>query len=102
MKVEAYRCDNCGQIREYEEMTGIMPIEDIFTRILSFPVCKCEKTNVHFCNSCYSKVVLQQARLIDRKKNETEYREKIIELGFLLRSNCVRNVASRKKFARLE
>jgi len=102
MKVEAYRCDYCGQIRELDEMTGVIPIEDMFDRMASYPICNCEKTNVHFCTTCYGKVVLQKARLIDRKKDEHGYAAKLKELQYLLRESCVRNIINRKKFARLE
>lgn len=102
MKVEAYRCDFCGQIRDFEAMTGINPIEDMFDRLSSFPICRCEKTNVHFCTTCYQKVVLNFARLIDRKKQEDEYAHKLKELQYLLREQCVRNIMNGKKFARLE
>lgn len=99
MKVEAYRCDRCGNLRPYEAITGINPTEDLFDRMASFPVVSNPaKVNFHVCNECYHSQVLEPARIIDRKKNEDIYKAKIKELGYLLRSTCVSNVMNRKKF----
>lgn len=103
MKVQAYRCDFCGHIRPDEEITGVIPSEDMFEKIKSFPISmNNDKTNVHFCITCYNKIVIEKARIVDRKKNEREYRLKLEELSYLLKSTCVHNVVNRKKFVRLE
>lgn len=103
MKVEAFRCDYCGNIRPDDEITGVNPIEDLHDRMLSFPImANNTKTNVHFCTTCYNKVVIEKARLVDRKKDERLYELKLKELQYLLRSTCVSNIIQRKKFARLE
>lgn len=103
MKVQAYRCDCCGNIRADEMITGISPVEDMFDKQLSFPIINNnEKTNIHVCTVCYNKIVLEKARLIDRKQNEREYELKLKELQYLLRSTCVTNVIKGKKFVCLE
>lgn len=99
MKVEAYRCDYCGRIKDYHAITGIYPIEDMFDKQRSYPVCPDPaKTNVHFCTECYNKVVIEKARTVDRRNDERLYELKVKELGFLIRSACVRNVMTKKIF----
>jgi hypothetical protein len=99
MKVEAYRCDCCGYVKEESEMTGIMPVEDMFDRMKSFPICtNPTKTTVHFCLSCYQRNVIEKVRTVDRKKDERLYELKLNELQYALRSTCVTNVRNRKKF----
>lgn len=92
VKVEAYRCDYGMHIVELDGIIGINPIEDMFDKLLSYPICKPDKTNVHACGECYKKVVLIPAgNLVNRKKSETAYKAKIKELGYGFRSQAVRN-----------
>lgn len=99
MKVEAFRCDYCGHVKEENEMTGVIPMEDMFEKLKSFPICNNPaKASVHFCLSCYQKAVIEKIRTMDRKKDERGYELKLLELSYLLKSTCVSNVRNRKKF----
>lgn len=102
MKVPAYRCDFCGNIFEADEVKGIMPIEDMFSAIESFPSTdKLDKTNVHHCIECSRvHVIIPADRECPRRKDERLYQLKFKELYYLLKSTCVLNVKNRKKFVR--
>ena len=101
-KVEAYRCDRCGNIKPYKGIVGIIAVEDMFDKMRSYPVnTKPEKCMVHVCTDCYASEVTEKARIIDRGKNQREYDLKVKELGFNLRQTCVFNVRD-KRLARLE
>lgn len=103
MKVQAYRCDHCGRIREDDCIIGVIPSEDLFERLKSFPITSNnDKTNCHYCTTCYEAVVLSALRLIDRRKDEHLYAGKMAERQYLLRSTVVENVRKKKKFPRLE
>lgn len=53
-KVIAYRCNYCHIIKDESEIFGIIPTEDLFNKILSYPsINKLDKTNVHYCVECY-------------------------------------------------
>lgn len=100
MKVQAYRCDFCGMIKEEKYIVGINPLEDLFEKIKSFPIMSNpEKTNVHICTNCTREnAAVPAANQVNRKKNESEYKAKYEELSFILRSQCVHNVRSGKVF----
>lgn len=60
MQVRAYRCDNCGKIKIDDEITGIMPSQDMFDLMNSYPETKkLDRTNIHFCLSCYDIAVIK-------------------------------------------
>jgi hypothetical protein len=92
-KVEAYRCDVCFTIKTDDETVGITPTEDLFDRMLSFPIeNKIERAKVHICVECYKKEVTEAAqRTVNRRKDETAYKAKIKELGYGIRSKAVFN-----------
>jgi predicted RNA-binding Zn-ribbon protein involved in translation (DUF1610 family) len=100
MKVEAYRCDRCGFIKQDDAIQGIIPSEDIFEKLESFPICpNPAKTSVHVCTECYDKEVVQKARVINKKTNAKEHELKLKELAYNLKHTCVMNVYNKKKFA---
>jgi hypothetical protein len=102
MKVEAYRCDRCGAIRQYDGIVGIIAIEDMFDRLSSYPTdTKPERCKVHVCTECYNKEVVEKARVIDRGKDNRGYELKVKELAFNLRQTCVFNVRDKRKLVSL-
>jgi hypothetical protein len=89
-KVIAYICNHCGAIREERAILGIMPTEDIFDRMSSFPFTKSlEKTTVHGCTECFNK--LQDTNRENRRKDELAYMKRRAELSFMFRQQCVHN-----------
>lgn len=101
-RIEAYRCDRCGNIRPYGAIVGIIAVEDMFDKLKSFPTNpKPEKCMVHVCTDCYSSEVTEKARVIDRGKDSRGYELKVKELAYNLRQTCVFNVRD-KRLARLE
>ena len=57
-KVNAYRCDFCGVVKEDKECSGISPVKDMFDPLESNKACPCENSDVHFCLDCYRVQVL--------------------------------------------
>ena len=95
-KVESYRCDYCGQIKDSENIVGISLVEDIFDRLLSFPIIK-HNTNaeVHGCTDCYN-YCMTEASSINRRKYEQLYIDKRKEAGYNFRKQCVFNFIEKK------
>lgn len=93
MKVDAYRCNYCGHIKDSDEITGINPTEDMFNKLDSYPITtKLHTTNIHFCIECYKDKVVKAAEIaIDRKRFEEQYKMKIKELGYGFRYQTVYN-----------
>jgi hypothetical protein len=93
MKVEAYRCDYCGHIKEAEEIVGVSRKQDMFDRMKSFPVTNFpEREQVHYCTDCYNQHVIYVAeREVDRKRDEEKYRLKVLEMSYNLAHQCVAN-----------
>lgn len=99
MKVNAYRCDKCGEIKPEDEMRGIIDIEDLFVDYSrSFPSCDPDKGRAHHCLSCSAIVINQADSLCPRRKDERLYQLKFNELYYNLRHTCVLNVRNKKKF----
>lgn len=102
-KIEAFKCDNCGTIVEYEDCVGIKPVEDMFDKQSSYPsISNPSKCEIHMCVSgCYNKFVLIPAshQVKRNKNNEAEYKAKLKELAYGLRSQTVAKwrAASRNK-----
>ena len=92
--VTAYRCDYCFQIKLDTEIVGIIPTEDLFDRLRSYPTTsKSHKTQIHYCLECYKHNVLNMVeKFVTRKKNEIEYKAKVLEFSYSLRAKCVSNV----------
>lgn len=92
-KVNAYRCNYCGQIKEEKSITGILPTEDLFDKLNGYPITnKLDKTEVHFCTDCYNAAVLRVAAVaIDRKRFEDLYKEKLKELSYSFKYQTVYN-----------
>lgn len=91
--IDAYRCDACGIIKIEDEVVGIIPTEDLFDRMNSYPTThRVNKTTVHYCLDCYRRDVLDIAdRYCSRKANEAAYKEKIKEMSYGLRFKAVTN-----------
>jgi hypothetical protein len=100
MQVEAYRCDFCGVIKEEKYISGITPVEDLFDKLESYPLqMNQRKTNVHFCNDCYrNNVLIATEKQINRKKDESLYKQKIKELALAFKRQCVLNVRTKRIF----
>jgi hypothetical protein len=93
MKIEAYECDNCGQLKPVDEVVGITEVVDMFDKLLSYPIITPpSKARVHMCVGCYNDIAVASAsRQIDRRKDEKEYASKLKETTYMLRSQCVTN-----------
>jgi hypothetical protein len=90
MKVQAYLTECCGLIKEKHQVVGVSAQDDIIG-LKGFPtVFDPEKADIHYCISCYDKLVIQAVnRLVDRNKNEKKYIEILEELSYTLRKSCV-------------
>lgn len=111
MKVDAYRCDNCGEIKIEKYIVCIIPTEDLFSRIDSYPIAKrLNESNVHFClDKCFRdvqhKAGYEAARFYDedgkakvlRHRDEALYKQKLKELTYGLKQTCINNVRAGKK-----
>lgn len=98
MKAEAYICDKCNTLLISDEVVGVALQEDLFERMLSFPVINDPaKAMVHVCVKCYDMNVTQVAgREFNKKFDERGYELKLREMSYMLRSQCVANY--NKKF----
>lgn len=92
-KIEAYRCDCCQEIKESAECVGVSRKQDMFEKLKSFPINPHpEREEIHYCTTCYNKMVVSPAdREINRKKDEKAYTFKLLELSYILASQCVAN-----------
>lgn len=99
MKVTAYRCDACNNLIVDEEAVGIVPQEDLFNRLLSWPTdMHPERCNIHYCLDCYrEKVLVPASAQADRRVDERLYKLKLEELTFAMKDTIVRRVLTRKK-----
>ena len=97
MKVEAYIVDCCKELRLEKHTIGIVPTEDLYDIINSYPsIANPAKAIVHHCMQCYRKDVLTPAGLqVDRKKDENAYKLKLRELHYALRKKAVDNYRKR-------
>lgn len=90
-KVNAYRCDYCGEIKTEKEIVGISLNADMFEQLKSYPIIKNpEKAEVHGCTDCYNYCMIE-ANSINRKKFELTYIQKRTEAGFNFRKQSVYN-----------
>lgn len=89
----AYICDYKDHLMEDNAIIGISSIEDMFDKLLSYPIVKnSAKAYIHVCTDCYKKSVLIPAsRDVDRKKDEEAYVTKVKELAYGFRSKAVSN-----------
>jgi hypothetical protein len=97
-KVEAYRCDYCHDIVEVNECVGVSLQPDLFDKLAGFPIINnCEKAQVHLCGSCYNKQAVARAEQeVYRRIDEEGYKEKLKELTYGLRAQCVSNFNKQK------
>lgn len=100
MKVNAYRCDNCGEIKPDDNVYGVSKQQDLFDMMASYPdTKKLDDTNVHCCLACYRAFVdIPAQNMSNRKRGEKLYMEKVRELRFGLSQTCVLNVFNKKVF----
>jgi hypothetical protein len=95
-KVNAYRCDYCGQIKTEDKVVGISKIQDLFDALHSYKVINNpDKADVHGCTDCYN-YCLSEANSINRKKYEQLYIDKRTENGLMFRQQCVLNALNGK------
>lgn len=99
-KTVAYICDYKDHLMEENAIIGINPIEDLYDRLMSYPIVKnSAKTDVHACTECYKKAVLIPAsHEVDRKRNEKAYAAKVKELSYGFRAQTVHNHRLKNKF----
>lgn len=93
MKVEAYICDCCQLIKDSSESIGISLQQDAFEILKSYPsIFIPSKAEVHYCLTCYNmKVISVAERETNRRNDERAYKLKIIELTYMLKTQCVLN-----------
>lgn len=93
MKVEAYCCDFCHEVKVAAEMVGVSPKQDLFEVLKSFEIdYHPHRQPVHLCTKCYDMNVVQPTeRETNRKKNEHAYILKLNEMSYLVRAQCVTN-----------
>lgn len=98
-RVEAYRCDMCGEIKESEAIVGILPMRDMFDSLKDFPTTLSpERTTVHHCTECTTVHVINKAEeLSPRRRNEREYQLRFNELYSIFKGRCVENAMAKKK-----
>lgn len=95
-KVNAFRCDYCGKIKESSNVVGISQQQDFIDALKSFPTIKnADKANVHGCLDCY-KFCMRNADSINRKRYEQEYIKERDAAGFDFRKQCVYNAINKK------
>lgn len=93
MKVEAFVCDCCGELKYYAEAVGVSLQPDMFDvmngyKIINNP----NKADVHMCTKCYNEKALYPAqREVNRKKDEQAYILKLKEMSYAVRATCVNN-----------
>lgn len=92
-KVEAYRCDYCQGIVEVNGISGVSAQPDLFDKMAGFPIVnKCEKADIHLCGDCYNvHAVTRAENEVYRRIDEQAYRQKLKELAYGLRAQCVSN-----------
>lgn len=100
MKVNAFMCNVCGELALKEDVTGIKNIEDLFSKLNSYPVVKNpSNSDIHYCHSCYSKHVIEQLDKLNRRKiGEDEYKKQRDILHFGLRQSAVNLFLAKKYF----
>lgn len=97
-KVEAYRCDVCGEIRDSEQMYGVETRLDLFSDKEEFrTVIDPSKADIHYCGTCYETKVSRPAYMeTNRRKDEPGYQLKLKELSTILKQIAVRNFRTKK------
>lgn len=102
-KIEAYRCDLCGNPREYDDIyAAIIPIEDAFDKLASYPAKTTpgaiEKGEIHVCTDCCrTKAIIPATNMYHPGRYEAEYKAKLRELLYGVREQCVVNHRARER-----
>lgn len=94
MKVEAYMCDHCGELKHSAEVVAISEQPDMFDTMSSYPISgiHLDRYNIHLCTECYNNyAAIPAAREVNRARNEEGYKLKLKELAYMVRSQCVAN-----------
>lgn len=75
MKVTAYLCENCEGVFKPEYITGLIVMQShLFNEQLDYSINDDpDKTNFHFCLTCYARHVTDLLKGIDRTKDEKDY-----------------------------
>lgn len=75
MKIEAYKCDKCNEIKEADEMNGLTHSADLFNKDVFTVEVKPEKSDTHFCLECYRCFVLVPAQNITNGGRTDAYKQ---------------------------
>lgn len=98
MRVEAYRCDACGELVIADAAIGIELREDMFNPLDSFKtILDPSKAAVHHCTNCYHSRVIVPGSVIDRAKDEEAYQYHVKELYYVLKKDTVLKAARRAR-----
>lgn len=93
MRVEAYQCDHCKELKLSSDCVGISAQPDLFCAMDGFPIVyNPSKADIHLCVSCYNKHAVEPAeRAVNRRKDEEGYKNKLKEFSYSTRAQCVHN-----------
>jgi hypothetical protein len=93
MKIDAYECDFCNSLKYSAEVVGVSAQQDMFDKMSGFKVNAFpEREKAHLCTHCYNLHAVSVAeREFDRRKDEAGYKNKLNEMSYLLRAQCIRN-----------
>lgn len=97
-KVEAYICDRCSRLVKAEQAQGMTQQEELFDHMRSYIGKSVDpaKYDIHHCMDCYrEQCIIIADSLVNRKKDENAYKNKLAELHYNLRRQCVMNFVAR-------
>lgn len=100
---EAFICDYKNHLVTEDRAVGVIPVEDVFDKLHSFPShkgrgSKPSDCRIHYCLDCYRDFVLTPAaNMVDRRLDEEGYKKKVLELAYGLRSQTVRNFIDKNR-----
>lgn len=94
MKIEAYKCDKCGGIADYNGTYGISQAPDLFTQEYKLTKHRPDKTTIHVCGECVRQFVTLPAQPFHRRPDQ--YHEKIKEFSKILVNSVLHEVRTRK------
>jgi hypothetical protein len=92
-QIEAYKCDYCNMIVEYDDVIGLKAMEDMFDRLASYPDTPPAKATVHLCMHCVRLHVLtpldNEFPHRNAKEKEAGYTLRFRELHYNLRKSTI-------------
>lgn len=88
MKVQAYLTSCCNQLKDEDNVYGVIQTPDLFDIYKSYTTVKPAKSNIHYCVDCYNTMVVEATqKLVRRKNNEENYQEKLREMSYVFKKS---------------